>query len=217
MTTEQLLPSIAFAILNILTFRYLMADVRGAMAHALSARGYILLVHRGVYFAFVTLMIVLFVVRPSARSRDTRASSWLLAMFGTFGLMSVPLLPSGSAVIDTGVPGALVASVISLVALCLALVTLATLRLSFSILPQARRLVTSGPYRVVRHPLYLCESMAILAGTIASGKVTVLAMGILVLACQVRRSVLEERILRKTFPEYDQQFAGIAHFLPGVY
>lgn len=214
---EQFLPAVGFAILNILTFRYLMSDVHQAVAGTLSARGYVLLVHRGVYFLFVSLMIVLFVIRPSARSRDARLSSWVLAMFGTFGLMVVPLLPSGSLVIDTGVVGASVASVISLAALCLALVALATLRFSFSITPQARRLVTSGPYRVVRHPLYLCESMAILAGTIASGKVTVLAMGVLVLACQVRRSVLEERILRKTFPEYDQEFAGIPHFLPGVY
>jgi len=31
---------------------------------------------------------------------------------------------------------------------------------SFSILAEARRLVTEGPYRVVRHPLYVCEGIA---------------------------------------------------------
>ena len=34
---------------------------------------------------------------------------------------------------------------------------------SFSIIPQARRLVREGPYSVVRHPLYLAEEVALLS------------------------------------------------------
>jgi protein-S-isoprenylcysteine O-methyltransferase Ste14 len=33
------------------------------------------------------------------------------------------------------------------------------LRRSFAVLPSVRRLVVSGPYRVLRHPLYLGESL----------------------------------------------------------
>jgi protein-S-isoprenylcysteine O-methyltransferase Ste14 len=74
---------------------------------------------------------------------------------------------------------------------------------SFSIVPQARRLVREGPYAVVRHPLYLAEEVALL-GTLlqfysVTGLVLVLVHGVL----QVRRILYEEDLLSRTFPDYE--------------
>jgi protein-S-isoprenylcysteine O-methyltransferase Ste14 len=44
----------------------------------------------------------------------------------------------------------------------LAVLVLVQLGRSFSIMAEARRLVTSGVYRWVRHPLYLAEELAVI-------------------------------------------------------
>ena len=44
----------------------------------------------------------------------------------------------------------------------LALIILTRLGRSFSINAEARRLVTEGPYAVIRHPLYLAEQIALI-------------------------------------------------------
>ena len=76
-----------------------------------------------------------------------------------------------------------------------------TLRRSFSITVEARDLVTEGPYRWVRHPVYLGEvlSAAIVTAwrpSLANGVLLVLFAGL-----QLYRSRLEERKLALAFPE----------------
>lgn len=44
-----------------------------------------------------------------------------------------------------------------------------TLRLSFSVLPEKRKIVQTGPYRYVRHPIYLGYAFMTLGQSIASG------------------------------------------------
>ena len=44
----------------------------------------------------------------------------------------------------------------------LAVLVLVQLGRSFSVMAEARRLVTSGVYRWVRHPLYLAEELAVI-------------------------------------------------------
>jgi protein-S-isoprenylcysteine O-methyltransferase Ste14 len=138
-------------------------------------------------------------------------------MLGTFGLTIAPMLPSGPVIFHSGTMGAFVESVVLVIAFSLALIALDTLGRSFSITPQARRLVARGPYCAVRHPLYLFEAMAILAITFASGTATMMIGAVIVLASQVRRAQLEERLLNKTFPEYEAAFRGVPRFLPGIY
>jgi protein-S-isoprenylcysteine O-methyltransferase Ste14 len=101
----------------------------------------------------------------------------------------------------------------TVIAICAALV----LGRSISILPEARRLVTWGPYALVRHPLYLGEIVAIVG--IALQYLSAWALLVLGLQCafQFQRMKNEERVLFKVFPEYGDYMSRTARLLPGVY
>ena len=76
-----------------------------------------------------------------------------------------------------------------------------TLRRSFSITVEARDLVTEGPYRWVRHPVYLGEVLSAAIVTTWRPSLTNGALWVLFAGLQVYRSRLEERKLALVFPE----------------
>jgi protein-S-isoprenylcysteine O-methyltransferase Ste14 len=77
-----------------------------------------------------------------------------------------------------------------------------TLRHAFSITVEARTLVTGGPYRFVRHPVYLGEMLA--AAGVAMLRFSPLNCLLLVLFIflQLLRTRWEEAKLTRNFPEY---------------
>lgn len=84
----------------------------------------------------------------------------------------------------------------------------------FGVLPEARGLVTRGPYRVVRHPVYLGE-IAACAGLVL-GALSPWNFGCLVVLCvaQSVRMGLEERALTREFPEYRAYAARTPGLIP---
>jgi len=77
-----------------------------------------------------------------------------------------------------------------------------SLRRSFSITVEARSLVTHGPYRWVRHPVYLGEILAAAAVVALRWSLLNLAIFVLFVTIQLLRARWEESKLRRTFPEY---------------
>jgi protein-S-isoprenylcysteine O-methyltransferase Ste14 len=72
----------------------------------------------------------------------------------------------------------------------------------FGVLPEARGLVTHGPYRLVRHPLYLGELGAYAGLALASPSGRSFAGAIVFAIAQAIRMRMEERELTRVFPEY---------------
>ena len=84
-------------------------------------------------------------------------------------------------------------------------------------MPQVRRLVLSGPYRYIRHPLYLSEEIALVGVVLqVMSPLTVL---ILVghIAVQVSRILYEEKLLDKTLPQYHHYAASTWRLVPFVW
>src|SRR5437764_768141 len=70
---------------------------------------------------------------------------------------------------------------------------------SFSLLPQARRLVTSGPYHYVRHPIYLGGLLITLGEVWLRFSPLVVVLNVVFVAAQVIRLRYEEDLLERTF------------------
>ena len=78
------------------------------------------------------------------------------------------------------------------------------LRRSFSLEPEARTLVTSGPYRLARHPIYtvyLLINAGILLRHLTVPFAIVLALWVALLLVRVR---YEEGVLASAFPDYPE-------------
>jgi protein-S-isoprenylcysteine O-methyltransferase Ste14 len=78
------------------------------------------------------------------------------------------------------------------------------LRHSFSIEPQARRLVTSGPYSFARHPVYSGYLMQYLGMLMIVPTVPFAALVCMWLLLVRQRMHYEEQMLGSAFPEYSE-------------
>lgn len=97
-----------------------------------------------------------------------------------------------------------------------AVCAVAVLGRSISILPEARRLVTSGPYAVVRHPVYLGEIVAMFGITLQYLSGWALLLFGLQCALQLQRMKNEERVLLQVFPQYRDYMRQTACLVPGM-
>jgi protein-S-isoprenylcysteine O-methyltransferase Ste14 len=88
---------------------------------------------------------------------------------------------------------------------------------SFSIMPEARRLIVTGPYALVRHPLYVTEELVSIGFFLSYPWPWTAGLLALHIWMQIQRMGYEETILRRTFPEYDAYAARTARLIPGLY
>jgi protein-S-isoprenylcysteine O-methyltransferase Ste14 len=158
---------------------------------------YLFVLQQLLALAFYTMLVVLYTTRLPKHGTDHRWAVVLIAFTGTFAALSAPFLPGGGR--REGL--VLVADIVATAGLGYTVWGLAYLRRSFSIVPEARRLVMGGPYSLSRHPVYLGEIVTVIGINLATaGWPGALAIaGVIV--CQLLRMRWEEEVLRRAFPD----------------
>jgi protein-S-isoprenylcysteine O-methyltransferase Ste14 len=159
---------------------------------------------------FLFTLLSLTVLRSKPLRSLPSMNARLMAVLGTALPLTLSVVPSPELP-----PAVTVISIITIGVGCgLAIYTAFWLGRSFSIAPQARTLVVSGAYSIVRHPLYLCEEIAVLG--VMLGHFSPMAVAIVAIhwAFQLRRIDYEEQVLRETFPEYAAYAAAVPRLIP---
>jgi protein-S-isoprenylcysteine O-methyltransferase Ste14 len=83
--------------------------------------------------------------------------------------------------------------------------------------PTAGGLVTAGPYRYWRHPIYAAALLFIWAGILAHGALPTLidlALGALATGMTLVRVLAEEQLLRAAMPDYAAYANSTRRFIP---
>ena len=163
-----------------------------------------------VYLVVIAATVVVR-MRPARKARGVEPR--ISALIGTFLLTVVVVFPRR----DLSMLAGLVSAVLTLGGNTFAVVVLTQLRQSFSIMAEARQLVTEGVYRMVRHPLYLAEEIAAIGIVMQFFSLSTAAILAVQIGFQLRRMRNEEVILADTFPEYLAYRARTVRILPGIY
>jgi len=161
---------------------------------------------------FSLILIVLLFVRTVPRAKAKGIVPRLAAVLGTFlGTSFLFLTPHVLPVwLQT------LADVMIVAGSVLCVLILLRLGRAFAIMAEARELVTSGPYAIVRHPLYVAEELGVWGMVIQFAGPPAFALAIGHLSIQIARTVFEERVLADTFPHYREYQARTKRFIPGV-
>lgn len=171
------------------------------------------LISRATSLLFFCVLGCLSWVRPEPVARRVGFLPTLTALAGTYAVWLIPLLPMAR----VSAPVAIASSTITALGGLLIIGAVAGLGRSFSITPQARRLVISGPYRFVRHPLYAAEEIAVIGLLMQYAWFAAAPFLVLHLALQVRRMIYEEALLASVFSDYAAYAGRTARLIPGVW
>jgi protein-S-isoprenylcysteine O-methyltransferase Ste14 len=168
------------------------------------------------YLCFCAIPVGIYLVRPRPHARDGRVVARASAFVGTLMLLGVGALPVPFT-FHLPVAARIVATPMAILAFSMELFGLAHLRRNLSIIPEARRLVTSGPYRFVRHPLYLGEVLAAVSAVLANPGLWAAVSIPPFVAVQLLRAHFEEQLLARTFPQYDAYRRRTHRLIPLVW
>jgi len=161
--------------------------------------------------AYFTMLVILYSTRRPAKGTDHRLAVIFIAFTGTFSAIGASFLPGG--VRREGL--ILAGDILATAGLAYSVWGLAYLRRSFSIIPEARRLVTGGPYRLSRHPVYLGEIVTAIGINLATAGLPSALAVLFFVVCEVLRMRWEERVLSRAFPdEYPAYAARVPRYAP---
>ena len=148
------------------------------------------------------MFVALLSIQPLFRLRAIRKSNEITPRIVALTALCMPLMFMQLTRAQPNITFNLLSVFICLTGNVMCLVTASFLGRSLSILPEARRLVQSGPYSILRHPLYLCEMLAMAGVVLQYRSLSAAGLLLLFIALQVARARWEEAVLARAFPDF---------------
>lgn len=159
-----------------------------------------------------------FLIRDQPRRLEQNVWARIVAYAGGFGVFAFVQCASAFKpewLVVTSNPGVGLAGIaLALIGTFLEIWAVCHLRFAFSTEPAARRLVTSGPYRLARHPIYSGACLVYL-GLLLTHPTMAVVMALLAWGMCIRfRMRYEETILTQAFPEYEEYRRRVGALVP---
>src|SRR5258708_19088130 len=208
------LPLGVFGFLVAVQAELAVAGISHALQGELGRAETMYLVNRVLTVLFFAFLVGIYTVRSGAIARDHNPVAVIAALVGSFVLYGLFLIPGQGRSTNVWVLAG--SDMFLACGMVWALYSLTYLGKRFSIVPEARGLVTGGPYRFVRHPIYLGEIVAgfgLVLPTVFSLHIVLFAV---FLAAQVVRTYFEDRILRATYPQYQAYTRHTRRLIPFI-
>jgi protein-S-isoprenylcysteine O-methyltransferase Ste14 len=162
--------------------------------------------------SFYVLLALLIMTRSPAKAQADALLPKIAAFIGTYLPWTITLFgKSGQALPNLFSTACVLTGMITM------LVTIRHLGGSFSLTPQARAVVQSGPYRWIKHPLYFSEEIAILGVVLQYLTPLTVIVLIIHIGVQVCRILYEEDLLRRNCPEYSSYEASRWRLIPCIW
>ena len=151
-------------------------------------------------------------------SREDRRTAYVLVGIQAVLIVGLVIFPAGtdwtvSSTVSTA------ASTLTIIAAIIGLWAAAYLGRGLTPLPLpngSTDLVTSGPYKIVRHPIYTAVFIWAIGSTLGSGNALKIVILVLLVSLFLYKSRWEERQLAASFDGYDTYMERSGRFLPFV-
>jgi len=145
-----------------------------------------------------------------ATSRAVSVGAFVLMVVGIIGLYRTDALFSRS-------PSVIAAQILAFALMVWARLAFGSRSFHASADPTSGGLVTSGPYRFIRHPIYTAANLFAWAGVAAHPSTTGVLFGACVLIGALVRMLLEEQLVAATYPEYRRYAATTKRMVPYLF
>ncbi|MDB5988908.1 MAG: isoprenylcysteine carboxyl methyltransferase [Herbaspirillum sp.] len=184
-TRSQLAPEL---ILRIITAAVLFLFVFGTVQQYLKDMSRITLI----FFIFANILTVgLAIFSRIPLERDWNPFSLMIALFGTFYFAAFNIKPGMQLVPEYCAAG------LQIVGVLIQIYAKLSLRRSFGLLPANRGVVVFGPYRFIRHPMYVGYFVTDIGFLLANFGLQNVFLVLMQWAVQVVRITQEERLLSR--------------------